>query len=217
MSDAWETTSRSAYARSWRRWTVTAAVLVAAGVPIANAVTASAAPSKNAIMNGNFAAGLSGWSSVVVAAGGFAGYPKFAVVTSNSPGWSWMSRCGRSQGTKPFLSIDVPGGAAGYVQQRLTVPKKPGRLTFRTWGNLDRVQVTISIVTVRDKLVHKVLTYSPPTLQGMTTSCSGRGPATESVSLSAFAGQKIDLRVQATSSEVNGTIADFDNFALLRS
>jgi hypothetical protein len=128
-----------------------------------------------------------------------------------------MSRCGRSQGTKPFLSIDVPGGAAGYVQQRLTVPKKPGRLTFRTWGNLDRVQVTISIVTVRDKLVHKVLTYSPPTLQGMTTSCSGRGPATESVSLSAFAGQKIDLRVQATSSEVNGTIADFDNFALLGS
>jgi hypothetical protein len=35
--------------------------------------------------------------------------------------------------------------------------------------------------------------------------------------MSAFAGQKIDLRVQATSSEVNGTIADFDNFALLGS
>jgi hypothetical protein len=128
-----------------------------------------------------------------------------------------MSQCDRSQGTKPFLSIDVPGGADGYVQQQLTVPKKPGHLTFRTWGNLDPVQVTISIVTVRDKLVHKVLTYSPPSLQGMTTSCSGRTPVTKSISVSAFAGQKIDLRVQATSSEGNGTIADFDNFALLAS
>ena len=214
MSDAWGMTSGGALARSWRRWTVVAAALVVAGVPIANAVAASAAPSKNAIRNGNFAAGLSGWTSVAVAPGGFAGYPKIAVATSDSPGWSWMSQCGRSQGTKPFLSIDVPGGAAGYVQQQLTVPKKPGRLTFRTWGNLDPVQVTISIVTVRDKLVHKVLTYSPSTLQGTTTSCSGRGPVTKSVSVSAFAGQKIDLRVQPTASGADGTIANFDNVAL---
>jgi len=214
VSDERGTSFGGALARSWRRWTVAAVALVVVSVPTGTAVAASAASSKNAITNGNFSAGLRGWSPEVVATGEFSGYPKIAVATPNSPGWSWMHQCDRSQGTKPFLSIDVPGGAAGYVQQQLSVPSKPGRLTFRTWGNLDPVQVTISIVTVRDGVVRKVLSYSPPTLQSTPASCSGRGPVTKTVSVSAFAGQKIDLRVQATSSEENGTIADFDNFTL---
>jgi hypothetical protein len=100
------------------------------------------------------------------------------------------------------------------VQQQLSVPAAPGPLTFRTWGNLEPVQVTVSAVTVATGMAHPLLAYSPPTLQGSMGSCSGLKPIPESLSLAAYAGQTIGLRLEATSSGTAGTIADFDDFAL---
>jgi hypothetical protein len=126
-----------------------------------------------------------------------------------------MQACARSQGSKPFAFIDAPGGADGYIQQQLKVPRPSGRLTFRTWGNLEPTEVTISIVA--NGKVHRVLTYSPPTLQGnRANGCSGKRPVNKSVNVAAYAGKTVTLRVDATSTGFAGTIADFDGFSLSR-
>jgi PASTA domain len=159
----------------------------------------------NAISNGEFSQGLSGWSTQVISPGSYSGYPHFRVETE--------AKCEPAQSGNPFLEIDVPGGAAGYVQQQVAVPSAPGPLTFRTWGNLEPVQVTIS--AVQGSVVKTLLAYSPPTLQGSVASCSGAKPIPESLDVSAFAGKSIDLRLEATSGGHDGTIADFDDFSLV--
>jgi hypothetical protein len=167
------------------------------------AVAASSAQT-NVISNGEFSQGLTGWTTQVV--GPYAGYPHFHVSTE--------AKCEPAQQGKPFLEIDVPGGARGYVQQQIAVPAAPGPLTFRTWGNLEPVQVTISAVT-SDGVAHSLLAYSPPTLQGTVVSCSGLKPIPESLNVAAYAGQTIGLRLEATSTGHDGTIADFDDFSLI--
>jgi len=180
---------------------------LALAAALAAALTASAASAHaNVIANGEFSQGLSGWSTQILAPGSYSGYPHFRVITE--------AKCEPAQTGNPFLEIDVPGSARGYVQQQITVPTSPGPLTFRTWGNLEPVQVTISAVTVAGNAVHTLLAYSPPTLQGSVASCSGAKPVTESLNVSALAGATIDLRLEATSTGHIGTIADFDNFSL---
>lgn len=206
-------TARGADARrrTRRAWAVAvvAAATAAGAIPIA---AASAAP-PDAISNGTFTAGLKGWSLKKVSSGQFAGYPKIAIGASTQPSWSWMARCATFQGTRPFLSIDVPGGAVGYVEHQLTVPRSPSKLSFKTWGNLQPTTVTISIVT--GTVVHTLLSYSPPPMQGSgPNGCSGGAPVIKSIAVAAFAGKKVGLRVEATSSGTDGTIADFDNFSL---
>lgn len=177
--------------------------------PALIAVLVPAAPGwaqTNLIANGEFSQGLSGWTTQVLAAGQYAGYPHFRVITE--------AKCEPAQQGNPFLEIDVPGDARGYVQQQIAVPAAPGPLTFRTWGNLEPVQVTIAAVTANG-VAHPLLAYSPLTLQSSVGGCSGLKPASESLNVSAYANQTIGLRLEATSTGNDGTIADFDDFALI--
>jgi hypothetical protein len=191
-------------------------VVAAAALPVSGALAAT----PNVVANGSFTAGLAHWSKGTVSRGqDGAGYPRIGVgrlkSTSSGESWSWMQQCARSQGNKPFAFIDAPGGADGYIQQKLKVPRSPSRLRFRTWGNLQPTQVTISIVAGGQ--VHRVLSYSPPTLQGTRANgCSGKRPVTMSVSVAAFARKTVSVRVEATSTGFAGTIADFDSFSLRR-
>lgn len=194
---------RTERTRSRQRWAIViAALLMGAAMVSAQAAVAQA----NAIQNGEFSQGLNGWTSTIVAPGIYSGYPHLRVIT--------QAKCEPAQAGNPFLEIDVPGGANGYVQQQISVPQAPGPLTFRTWGNLEAVQVSIGVVTLSDHVVHSLLAYTPPTLQASPGTCSGRKPITQSLDVTAFAGQTVDLRVEATASGFDGTIADFDNFAL---
>jgi hypothetical protein len=180
-----------------------AVAMLAAGL----LVPASASSAQtNVITNGEFSQALTGWTTQVLAQGKYAGYPHFRVITE--------AKCEPAQSGNPFLEIDVPGGARGYVQQQIAVPAAPGPLAFRTWGNLESVQVTISAVTP-DGVAHPLLAYSPPTLQGSVGGCSGLKPIPESLNVTAYAGQTIALRLEATSSGSDGTIADFDDFSLV--
>jgi hypothetical protein len=178
-----------------------AALLIGALAPVA-----PGSAQTNVITNGEFSQGLTGWTTQVLAQGQYAGYPHFRVITE--------AKCEPAQQGNPFLEIDVPGGARGYVQQQIAVPAAPVPLTFRTWGNLEPVQVTVSAVT-SDGVAHSLLAYSPPTLQGSVAGCSGLKPIPESLDVAAYGGQTIGLRLEATSAGRDGTIADFDDFSLI--
>ncbi len=209
------TTARILEAAWSRRRRVVVAALAAA-FPVASAGAATT----NVVANGSFTAGLAPWSKGVVSRGqDGAGYPRIAVGALNSTtsgeNWSWMQNCARSQGKKRFAFIDAPGGADGYIQQQIKVPRSPGRLRFRTWGNLEPTEVTISIIA--NGQVHRVLTYSPPPLQGnRANGCSGKRPVSKSINVAAYARKTVRLRVEATSTGFAGTIADFDSFSLSR-
>ncbi len=193
-------------------WTTGAWARRTRGLALATLLIGALAPvvpgsaQTNVITNGEFSQGLTGWSTQVLAQGQYAGYPHLRVITE--------AKCEPAQQGNPFLEIDVPGGARGYVQQQITVPAAPGPLTFRTWGNLESVQVTISAVT-SDGAAHSLLAYSPPTLQGSVGGCSGLKPVPESLNVAAYAGQTIGLRLEGTSAGHDGTIADFDDFSLI--
>jgi hypothetical protein len=57
-----------------------------------------------------------------------------------------MLKCDKAQKAHPYVELNVPDGASGYVEQNIIVPVNPGRLTFRTWGNLEAVMASVSIV-----------------------------------------------------------------------
>lgn len=190
----------------------TAVAVLAPAALLVSAAIAQAATSPNVIKNGDFTHGQRHWSFTPVRRSG--PYPGVVVATANTGGWSWMYQCGQFQGTKPFLALDVPSPSYGYVQQAVRVPHK-GLLTFETWGNLEPTKVTISVVTVSNHVVHKVLTYSPPDVQGNDPNgCSGQGPVIESVNLAKFGGKKVMLRIAARANGNDGTFADFDHFVL---
>ena len=164
----------------------------------------SRAGATNLVQNGDFAADLDGWTSVVVSGGSFAGFPKFAVRTD--------AACLASQAGNPFGSIDVPGNADGYVAQSLDLPGAATTLSFRSWGNDDPVTVTISVVP-QGGPVTVLESYVPPALESHG-GCSGNVPVTKSYDLAPFAGQTVTLRFEATASGYNGTIADFDDITV---
>jgi hypothetical protein len=108
--------------------------------------------------------------------------------------------------------MEVPGGSAAYIEQSMIIPVNPGRLTFRTWGDLEPVTATLSIVD--GPAVHRLLSFMPPGLRASPGSCSHRQPITESVNMARYAGQNLGIRIQATARGVQGAIADFDAFQL---
>jgi photosystem II stability/assembly factor-like uncharacterized protein len=162
--------------------------------------------SMNFIQNGDFNKGLSSYSETVVSPGSFTGFPKFEIFTT--------TQCDPSQNGNPYLAIDVPGGADGYVEQQLTLPDRASKLTFRTWGNLNPTTATVSIITTADGVEHVLASYAPPPLEATETTCSGAVPITKSFDLTGFKGQKIKLRLRATSTGFDGTIADFDDLSI---
>jgi len=172
-------------------------------------VAKAAAVGPNVIYNPGFRHGLHGWRAVVVARGTYPGYPHISVLrTPLEP----MLKCERAQRGNPYLAIGVPGGADGYVEQNIIVPVKPGRLKFRTWGDLEPVKATISIVS--GPVVHRLLSYNAPALQASPSSCSSLKPITESLNMTRYAGEAVGLRIQASSQGLEGASVDFDNFVL---
>ena len=173
------------------------------------AVAQPLAAGANAIYNGGFGHGLRGWRTVVVTRGIYPGYPHVLVLhTPPRP----ILKCRRARRGRPYLQMDVPGGANAYVEQSIIVPVRPGRLTFRTWGDLGPVRATISVVN--GPHVKNLISYVAPQLRASPTSCSGRKPVTESLSMSRYAGQAVGLRIQATAQGAQGALVDFDQLAL---
>ena len=175
------------------------------------ALIAAAPPraSANVIFNGSFGSGLRGWLTKAVARGREPGYPHVMMLTTpREP----LLKCDRAQRHHHFLQLNVPAGASGYVEQGIIVPIRPGRLTFRTWGQLEPVTVTVSMVS--GPFVHRLLSYTPPLLEASPATCSGKKPIAESLDVARYAGQAVGLRIQAGSQGLNGAIADFDSFVL---
>lgn len=132
-----------------RRWIL---AVVAGVVMLLSAGAALAAASKNAITNGMFSHGLKGWSTGRTAGG----QVEVGNANNAAQGWSWMAKCAKFQGNKPFLAENVPQGASGYAQQTVKVPHD-GVLKFRTWGNLDPVVATVGVITVSNHERHALL------------------------------------------------------------
>lgn len=119
------------------------------------------------------------------------------------------------RGSQPFLSLDVPTGSEAFAEQAIGVPANPTRLRLKTWGNNQAVDARVSLVSA-DGAEHTLLSYQPPLL-GPTPArdcLDASGPRQLSLDVSAFAGQKVVLRLAATSQGDNGSIANFDNLSL---
>jgi hypothetical protein len=130
-------------------------------------------------------------------------------------GASISPECATEQVDLPFVQFDVPQGAAGYIEQAITVPDKPFPLTFTTWGNNDAATVGVEVITA-DGVAHPLLNVTPrvlgPTPAGKCV--DGAKPETRKVDLSSFAGQAVTLRFAATSTGARGAIANIDDVTL---
>jgi hypothetical protein len=202
-------------------------IAVGALVLVFARVTGALAARENLIYNPAFGQGLRGWKTAVVAHGSNPTYPRIVALKRPSEP---MLKCERAQPLRSFLQMNVSDGATAYIEQSIVIPVSPGRLTFRTWGGLEPVKATVSIVD--GSRLHRLLSYRPPALQATSTSCSGAKPAVESLNLTPYAGEAVGIRIQATSPlatsqppatsqpaqpmPATGTmaIADFSNFAL---
>jgi len=190
-----------------RRLLAFAAAALAVG--LVPSVPLAGAEGPNVIFNPDFSQGLRGWRVTVQARGSAPGYPRISALRIPSEP---MPKCTGAKAGHPYLQMNVPGGAAGYVEQNLIVPVRPGPLRFRTWGQLEPVKVTVSIVS--GPVVHQLLAFNPPGLQASPTSCSGLRPVTESLRVARYAGEAVGLRVRATSEGLHGAIANLNDLVL---
>src|SRR5438552_2479974 len=87
------------------------------------------------LCNGDFGNDLTCWTPVkVVTSTGIRGeYPIFEVLTQMSAGTIDCTPTGRKG--NPFLNVEVPSGADGYVEQQVTIPSSGAHLSFVSWGN----------------------------------------------------------------------------------
>jgi hypothetical protein len=163
----------------------------------------------NAIYNPSFTQGLEGWKAVAQAKGTLPGYPHILALKRL---FAPMRKCDRSQRGHAFLQLNVPAGAAAFVEQGIIVPVHPGHLRFRTWGGRAAVKVRVSILS--GPFLHPQLTFTAPALLASPTSCSKLRPRTVSLNMDRFAGQAVALRIRATSQGTEAAFADFDSFEL---
>lgn len=160
----------------------------------------------NLVQNGDFSAGLAGWTQ-----GGNA-----------DVGTLTHKHCLPAQEGNPFLYINAYWGLDGWVEQNLTLPDAPTTLVFRTWGHLDPVTASVRIL---DQLgvEHVLDTFTPPITEWSEDAnnpskpllCTGNGPVQKSYSLLPYKGQSITLRFRGTSNGTNGTFADFDDVEIM--
>ena len=183
------------------------------GAALASAATLSlgiAVPVRaNVIYNPSFAQGLEGWKAVAQAKGALPGYPHIlALKKPVAP----LGRCDRSLRGHPFLQLNVPAGAAAYVEQGIIVPVHPRHLRFVTWGGRAPVRVTVSIRS--GPFARPLLTFAAPALLTSPTGCAKLRPRALSFPMGRFAGQAVALRVRATSQGTEAAFADFNRFEL---
>ncbi len=177
----------------------------------------------NLIQNGDFSNGLADWTTVkVVTSNGVRGeYPIFEVLTQNTPVQCTPSgRLGN-----PFLNIEVPFGADGYVEQQVTIPTSGAQLSFVSWGweNNDPQFSISGLVNAYVRIIdatgdHTLETYTPPPMLNPgdpnnpnDDTCTGNSPVSKTYDLSAYSGETVKLRLGATSQNCCGTLALFDD------
>jgi uncharacterized repeat protein (TIGR01451 family) len=172
---------------------------------------AASATGPNLLTNGDFSGGFSGWSTVAVSPGAASGYPRFVAVS--------ISNCLTSQNGNPYVYMDVPDGASGYISQGVDL-SGDAVLALRSWGELDAVTVSVTFVDGAGT-EHLLDTFTPPlTISGYTLGpplqffCSGAASVTKSYPITGFGGQHIEVRFYASSIGSDGTIADFDDVSL---
>lgn len=166
---------------------------------------------KTNIINGGFNFAFTCWATTPTASGRIPGFPTFTLKTSDP--------CVPSQNGNVFVAIETPGGAAGYISQQFIDHGVPQSVAFRVWGTQDPVTVTVGIVYPTGLLegAETILdTFTPPSVGGSSTTCTGAVPITKSYSFSRSdfgPGSLIELRVHITSNGTNGAIANFDDFS----
>ncbi len=195
-----------------------------------------AATYSNLILNGDFSNGLLGWTAYkTTKVWGVRGeYPLFEVLKQN-PGYSGGTAapdtCFPSQRVgNPFLSIDVPFGANGYVEQPVFIPTSGGAtLSLLSWGwegtnttlgFSGNVSAFVRIVD-SNNIEHTLETFTPPPMftpsgsaSSTTAVCTGKVPVLKSYDLSTYSGQSVKLRLGAASGNCCGTNAFFDDVDL---
>jgi hypothetical protein len=174
----------------------------AGGQTFTDTVAVNVGTVSTVLQNGDFSTGdLSFWTTTTVNPGSFSGFPHFEVQTTQS----FLP----SQEGNPFFSLDVPGGAEGFIEQTFTLPDAGSIiLSYRVWGALDPVSAFVSANTLTDS-------FTPPPLEAGVGIPSGNTDETRTMDISSLAGQSVTLRVGATSTGVNGTILDVDDIQLL--
>ncbi len=164
---------------------------------------------KTNIINTGFNFDFTCWATTPTKPGTLPGFPTFTLKTSDP--------CVPSQNGNPFVAIETPAGAAGYLSQQFIDHGVPQSVSFRVWGTQDPVSVTVGIVfpigtqqgteTILD-------TFTPPSVRSSPTTCTGAAPIikTYTFSRSDFGvGSLIEIRLHVTSNGVNGAIANFDD------
>ena len=178
------------------------------------------AADSNLVKNGDFGSGLSDWTTVQVhTSSGIRGvYPIFEVLTQMPAPESVCTPKGKLG--NPFLNIEVPFGADGYVEQQVTIPSAGPHLSFVSWGWEDVIGLVGARVAIVDAsgAVHTLDTFTPPPMLNVgdpnnpnDDTCTGKSPLVKSYDLSAYSGQTIKLRLGATSQNCCGTNALFDD------
>src|SRR5439155_10028028 len=185
----------------------------AIAVPPVNAQT-------NLLCHGDFSDDLTCWNTVKVqTSNGVRGeYPIFEVLTQIPVGTIDCTPTGREG--NPFLNIEVPFGADGYVEQQVTIPSSGAGLSFVSWGNeltLGEVNAYVTIVDASGT-PHSLETFIPPLMLNPGDPnnpnddiCTGSSPVSKSYDLSAYSGETVNLRLGATSQNCCGTNAFFDD------
>ena len=186
-------------------------------------------PQGNAtLQNGDFSQGLAHWTTVSdqTSSGVRGEYPIFEVLTQ-APGGGASAACFPSDRLgNPFLNIETPYGANGYVAQQVTVPVSGARLQFVVWGwegnnaTLGFSGLVEAYTTIMDAngIEHTLDTFSPPvmftpsgTVSGTTAVCTGKVPVLKAYDLSAYADQTVQLELGSSSANCCGTNAFFDD------
>ncbi len=187
--------------------------LLGMAVPLARAET-------NLIQNGDFSNGLTDWTTVKLQTSqGIRGeYPIFEVLTQMPVGTIDCTPSDKEG--NPFLNIEVPFGANGYVEQQVTIPSPAAQLSFVSWGNelgLGEVNAYVILVDASGTQ-HTLETFTPPPMLNPgdpnnpnDDTCTGNSPALKAYDLSAYSGQTVKLRLGATSENCCGTNAFFDD------
>lgn len=122
------------------------------------------------------------------------------------------SRCLPAQNGNPFIYLNVYSRRVGSFSQTFKVPASAKTLSFRTWGNLDPVTVTLTLGSTTD-------TFTPPPNETLSDPkdpysavCNGAGYVTKSYDISGSAGKTVTLSVSGSATGNNGTFANFDDF-----
>ena len=153
----------------------------------------------NLLVNGDFSQGLAGWTTGTPISS--AGYPKFDLWTGDY--------CVPALGNHIRVGINVPFGTDGYIEQTVTVPAVPVVLSFMSYNTLDPTTLIISIIDGAGA-PHVLASYVPPSVNlGGGETCSGAAPVFKSFNLAAFAGQRVTVRLEGTSTNFDLAFANF--------